>query len=352
VEAAQALGSGGLIGSSVDVIDIGSRRPGEPTRRVGDFFSLTPESVLDAVEEQGRPTTGLCYALNSLENRVYEVETEDGGRLVGKFYRPDRWSEETILDEHRLLVALERAEIPVCVPLAFEDGTTLHRTGAGIHFAIFPRTGGRAVEELDLDQYEQLGRLIGRIHNVSASLGLEHRPTISPHTYGRLCLETVLELATMADGTRARYVDAVERLVSIGEELFAGVETFVVHGDCHRGNLLAGRQGWFFLDFDDSGVGPAAQDLWLLLPARVRDCRDELEHMLKGYEQFREFDRSTLRLVEVLRGLRYVRYAAWVAARREDPAFQRAFPQWGTDSYWEAQVADLLEQLLVLESGG
>jgi Ser/Thr protein kinase RdoA (MazF antagonist) len=269
---------------------------------------------------------------------------------VGKFYRPDRWSEETILDEHRLLAALAEAEIPVCAPLPFADGSTLHRTDEGIYFAIFPRTGGRAVDELDLDQHEQLGRLIGRIHNVSASLGLAHRPVIGPQTYGRMCLDTILELSTMASGTKARYVDAAQRLIAIGEERFRDVETFVIHGDCHRGNLLAGRDGWFFLDFDDSGTGPAVQDIWLLLPARVDDCPEEVEYMLKGYEQFRAFDHATLNLVEVLRGLRYVRYAAWVAARYDDPAFKRAFPHFGTDAYWEEQFSDLQEQLFVIES--
>ncbi len=322
---------------------------GDSRARVGHFFSLTPERVLDAVEQLGSRTTGLCWALNSLENRVYEVEVDGGQRLVGKFYRPDRWSEATILDEHRLLAALTEAEIPVCAPLPFADGRTLHTTDEGIYFALFPRTGGRAVEELDLAGHEQLGRLIARIHNVSASLGLYHRPEISWRTYGTKSLETILARTAMADGIRARYVDAAEKLIAVAEQRFAGVPTFVVHGDCHRGNLLAGSQGWFFLDFDDSGTGPAVQDLWLLLPARRADCPQELEAMLKGYEEFRSFDHSSLRLIEVLRGLRYMRYAAWVATRWEDPSFVRAFPGWGTDGYWQGQMADIHEQLVVLD---
>jgi len=323
---------------------------GDLRRRVGHFFSLTPERVLDAVEEQGGTTTGLCYALNSLENRVYEVELGDGSRMVGKFYRPDRWSRETILDEHRLLGALHEAEIPVCPPLPFSDGSTLHRTREGIFFALFPRTGGRAVEELDASGYEQLGRLIARIHNVSASLSLPHRPEISPRTYGRHCLDTILDRTSITEGLRARYVDAVERVIDIGTRRFEGKETFVVHGDCHRGNLLSGQQGWFFLDFDDSGTSPAVQDIWLLLPARRGDCPGEIEAMLRGYREFRAFDESSLRLIEVMRALRYVRYAAWVAARWDDPAFQRAFPHWGTESYWQGQLADLHEQLAILEA--
>ena len=313
------------------------------------FYTLTPERVLDAVERSGHLTTGVCYVLNSLENRVYEVELEDRSRVVGKFYRPGRWGEETIRDEHRTLAALAAAEIPVCAPQAFEDGDTLHATEDGIFFALFPRTGGRSPDELIGEQYQQLGRLLGRIHNVTASLGLKHRPDISPQTYGDDCLAEILERAQMSPGVLARYVDAVQRLVEIGRRRFAGVETFAVHGDCHRANLLAGSQGWFFLDFDDMGVAPPVQDIWLLLPARANDCPRELDLLLEGYEQFRDFDRRTLGLIEVLRGLRYVRYAAWIARRWEDPSFPRAFPDWGSDRYWEGQVADVYEQVALLQ---
>jgi len=321
------------------------------TAQTGHFFSLTPERVLEAVERAGHYTSGLCYPLNSLENRVYEVELEDRSRWVGKFYRPGRWSRETILDEHRLLGAMVDAEIPVCAPIPFDDGTTLQQTPEGIYFALFPRTGGRSPEELSLDEYAQLGRLLGRIHNVSASLDLRHRRALSPNTYGKECLATILDRTEMPEGLRHRYRDAVEQLVAVGEQLFAGIDTFVVHADCHRGNLLRGRNGWFFLDFDDMAWGPAVQDFWLLLPARPADCPQELEALLDGYEEFRELEPGSLRLIEVLRGLRYVRYAAWVARRWDDPAFRHAFPYWGTDNYWEGQVADLNEQLRVLANG-
>jgi Ser/Thr protein kinase RdoA (MazF antagonist) len=316
---------------------------------IGNFFSLTPERVLAAVERAGHRSTGLCYALNSLENRVFEVELEDRRRLVGKFYRPGRWSRETILDEHRMLAALEEAEVPICSPIAMGDAGTLAQTEEGIQFALFARTGGRSPEELSPEEYRQLGRLVARIHNVGASLTLENRPRISPQTYGRECLAAILNAASLSPGAEQRYVDAVERLVAIGEERFAGVETIPVHGDCHRGNLLRGSQGWFFLDFDDMAHAPAAQDLWLLLPARPEDCPRELDAFEQGYEQFRELPVGWVRLVEVLRGLRYVRYAAWVATRWDDPAFHRAFPHWGSDNYWEEQIADVHEQVRLLE---
>ncbi len=318
------------------------------TGSVGSFYSLSLERVLEAVELAGYQTTGLCYALNSLENRVYEVELDDRRRVICKFYRPGRWSRETILDEHRLLAALVAAEVPVCAPIAFADGDTLHNTPEQIQFALFPRTGGRSPDELSIDALEQLGRLLGRIHNVSASLGLQHRPTISPQTYGRECLALIVEGAEMPDALRQRYADAVEQIIAVSEPRFAGVETFVLHGDCHRGNLLFGSDGWFFLDFDDMASAPAAQDFWLLLPARRSDSEAEIDALLRGYEQFREIDRASLRLIEPLRALRYVRYAAWVTSRWQDPSFPRAFPQWGTDNYWQGQLGDLYEQLRVI----
>ena len=314
------------------------------------FFSLTPERVLDAVEEGGQETTGLCYALNSLENRVYEVELEDRTRLVAKFYRPGRWSRETILDEHRALAALADAEVPVVAPVAFADGATLHTTTEGIHFTLFPRRGGRAPDDLLSEDCEQLGRLLGRIHNVTASLGLQHRPVLSAETYGAAALASILERTSMSPGVRQRYIDAVSRLIELARVRFDGVSTLPIHADFHRGNVLRGSQGWLVLDFDDMARGPAVQDFWLILPGRPADVPAELEALIAGYEQFREFDRTELSLIEVLRGLRYVRYAGWIAQRWHDPAFKRAFPDWGTDRYWESQLVDINEQLALLNS--
>jgi len=318
------------------------------TGQVGSFYSLTPERVLDAVARVGQEPTGLCFALNSLENRVYEVELEDRQRVVAKFYRPGRWSRDTILDEHRVLRAIADAEIPTCPPLALPSGSTLEQTPEGIHVALFPRLVGRGVDELAGDDYHRLGQLIGRIHVVTAQLGLRHRPEISPATYGAQCLAIVLEQGRLTGALRPRYEQAAQQLIELAQARWRDVATFVVHGDCHRGNLLAGRDGWFFLDFDDCAVGPAVQDLWLLLPARVADCWPEVEALLAGYEQFRTFPRESLGLIEALRGLRYLRYAAWIATRWDDPAFGRAFPDFGSERYWQQQVADLHEQIAQL----
>lgn len=316
---------------------------------VGQFFSLTPERVLEAVERAGQGTTGLCYALGSLENRVYEVELVDNSRVVVKFYRPGRWSRETIQDEHDLLAALQDSEIPVCAPLPQAAGQTLLETQDGIFFTLFPRTGGRSPDELTGDAYAQLGRLLGRVHNVSASLDLKHRPTLSPQTYGLECLSTIETYAPIAPSVAGDYRRAVEMLVQTATPMFAEVESFVVHADCHRGNLLFGSQGWFFLDFDDMARAPAVQDIWLLLPARAPDCRQELEAFLGGYRQFRDFPERSLRLIEALRGLRYVRYAAWVASRWADPSFPRAFHDFGTEAYWQHQLNDMYAQIRLLQ---
>lgn len=313
------------------------------------FFGLTFDRVLTAVEQAGRRTTGLCYALNSLENRVYDIELDDDSRLIAKFYRPGRWSPETILDEHAMLAALHSEEIPVAAPTAFPDGSTLHTSAEGIHFALFPRVGGRAPDELTLLELEQVGRLIGRIHNIGARLGLPHRPELSPATYGSAALRLINEQGQLSPSVERRYNDAAARLIAQAEQLFAGVALAPIHADFHRGNLLRGRDGFVVLDFDDMARGPAAQDFWLVLPSRLGDCPDEVAAMVRGYEQFRAFDVRLLRMVEALRGLRYLRYAGWITSRWSDPAFKHVFAQFGTDNYWEAQVADLYEQVRLLD---
>ena len=273
------------------------------------------------------------------------------GRLA-KFYRPGRWDAAAIGDEHRLLAALDREEIPVAAPLPLAGDRTLATTGEGIHFALFPRVGGRAPDDLGLLELEQLGRLVGRIHNVGAEFGLVHRPALSAATYGRDALATVMSRGRLGPSLERRYRDAAETIIARAEGRLAGVPQHPLHADFHRGNLLRGRQGFVVLDFDDAARGPVVQDLWLVLPARPPDCPEEVEAIVRGYEQFRAFDRSMLRLVEVLRALRYLRYAGWITARWDDPSFKHAFPQFGTESYWEGQIADLYEQIRVLDGGG
>lgn len=314
-----------------------------------DFFSLTPDAVLHATETMGERTTGLCYPLGSLENRVYELELESSERVVAKFYRPGRWSRDTIDDEHRLLKALVDDEVPVCAPRPFPDGTTLAQTAAGIYFTVFPRTGGRSPDELNTDEFSQLGRLLGRIHNVSASLNLRHRPKLDVATYGTDALAAICASGHLPDSCKDNFVDAATRIIDVCTPLLASTKTLAVHADCHRGNLLRGNDGFFFLDFDDMAHGPAIQDMWLLLPARTADCPREFEAMVTGYEAFRAFDPREVQMVEPLRALRYLRYAAWVARRFDDPSFARVFTDFGKEIYWQHLQNDLYEQLAVID---
>ena len=308
------------------------------------FFNLTPDIVIRAVEQSGFEPTGHCMALNSYENRVYDLRLEDGSHVVGKFYRPGRWTREQILEEHRFLFDLRDDEIPVCAPLTLPGGETIHET-EGIMYAIWPRTGGRVPDELTDAELQILGRLCARIHNNGAAKKAPHRIELTGETYGLQPLAFLEGQGFLPSHCRDRYHDAVMEIVEIYETLRRGVPFHRIHGDCHLGNLLHGTEGWFFLDFDDFLTGPAVQDVWMLVPARDREGLRQREVFLDAYAQFRDFDRSWLRLVEPLRALRYIRYAAWIAQRWDDPAFPAAFPHFGTVQYWENETRDLEDQL-------
>jgi len=306
------------------------------------FFRLSPTRVLQAVEAAGFVPSGHCFALNALENRVYDVRLDDGKHVVAKFYRPGRWSRETILDEHRLLAALVDAEIPVCAPLEFPDGDTLHEI-EDIHYAIWRRTGGRSPDELADDQVEMLGRMMARIHSIAADLGAPNRRTLDADSVPLQALDLLMEGNWLPPGCVARYERAVETLVETYRERSRDIEIQPIHGDCHAGNLLRGDEGWFFLDFDDMVIGPPVQDVWMLLPGRDALADRQRRLLVDAYKQFRSFDDRSFSLIEPLRGFRFVFYAGWIARRWEDPAFPDAFPHFGTDDYWETETRDLEE---------
>jgi Ser/Thr protein kinase RdoA (MazF antagonist) len=314
------------------------------------FFRLSPERVLAAVEAGGFEPSGHCFALNALENRVYDVRLESGEHLVAKFYRPGRWSRETILDEHRLLEALVAAEIPVCAPIRFPDGQTLH-TIEDIHYALWRRTGGRSPDELSDDQIAVLGRLLARIHTIAADIGAPHRRVLSPETVPLEALNVLDRDDWLPPSCRSRYVRAVDALVATYRERSRGMDLQPIHGDCHPGNLLLGDAGWFFLDFDDMVIGPPVQDVWMLLPGRDAEADRQRHLLVDAYRAFRPFDPRGFDLIEPLRGFRFVFYAGWIAKRWEDPAFPDAFPHFGTDEYWETETRDLEELVGRLESG-
>lgn len=314
------------------------------------FFELTPDRVLDAVEASGLKCTGRCMALNSFENRVYDVELESEpvSRRVVKFYRPGRWSREQILEEHEFLKDLREAEIPAVAPMPFADGSTLHATPSGIWYAIFPKVGGRAPDELSDEQCLRIGRLLGRVHNVGAARAARHRIALTPTTYGWANLEFLLAKWVPVD-FRARYEGAVKSILEISAPWFEHAAVHRVHGDCHPGNLLQNAEGhFFFLDFDDMVVGPPAQDVWLLVPGRDAASLTQRAFLLEGYDEMRAFDRSSIKLIEPLRALRFIHYTAWIARRWEDPAFPLAFPEFNSHAYWADETADLEEQLRVI----
>ncbi len=314
------------------------------------FFRLSPERVLQAVADAGHLPSGHCFALNALENRVYDVRLEDDSHVVAKFYRPGRWSREAILDEHRLLAALTDAEIPVCAPLLFPDGDTLHEI-EDIHYAIWPRTGGRSPDELSDDQIGVLGRLMARIHTIAADLGAPNRRTLDADSVPLEALDRLEEGDWLPPSCGPRYARAVLTLVVVYLERSRDIEVQPIHGDCHAGNLLYGRDGWFFLDFDDMVIGPPVQDVWMLIPGRDAEADRQRRLLIEAYRTFRPFDDRSLSLIEPLRGFRFVFYAGWIAKRWQDPAFPDAFPHFGTDEYWENETRDLEELVTRIAKG-
>ena len=324
---------------------------------VEQFFALTPERILDSVEFGGRRATGYALALNSLENRVYEVEYEDESRLVAKFYRPGRWSREQILAEHQFVAELHESEVPVVPPLDLDGKGTLGELAldAGvIWFAVFDKVRGRAPEELTDDQLRQLGRLVARLHNIGDAHDAPSRPRLTPDSYGSASLRILLGDDAMSSFVppemRTRFATASRGIIDACARKWQELESIRIHGDCHLGNLLWGKSGPFFLDFDDFLHGPPVQDLWLLAPGRDDDAERQRELLVDGYETMRRFDRRTLKFVEPLRALRILRYAAWIAQRWQDPAFTRAFPDWDDPRTWQRELGEMEAQRARVES--
>ena len=315
------------------------------------FNRLEPEQILGAVEVGERRCSGRFIILNSYENRVYQLELEDESWVVGKFYRPGRWSEETILDEHAFLAELRAEEIPVAAPLELELGSTLGEV-RGIRYALFPRIGGRNPQELDDEQVEMAGRLIARIHNVGARRDAPHRMRITPETYGRRQLASLLESGMIPAETRDNYTATCEALLDRIEPLFAGIPTHRIHGDCHLGNLISTRDRFTFLDFDDMLVGPAVQDVWMMVPSYDEHGRRQRELLLDAYSQMRDWKNEWLCLVEPLRALRIIRFSAWIARRWDDPIFRRTFSQFDSLLYWQQEIQHLREQIARIDEPG
>ncbi|CAN7535382.1 serine/threonine protein kinase [Trinickia sp. LjRoot230] len=320
------------------------------------FTRLTPECVLDALDSVLAPTgvrtDGRLLPLNSYENRVYQVGVEDGPPVIAKFYRPERWSDEAILEEHTFVAELVAHEIPA-VPARTIDSKTLH-TFDGFRFAVFERRGGRAPDLDRRDTLEWMGRFIGRIHAVGQRIPYVARPAFEIESFGYEPRDFLLGHAFVPADLREAYAAAAALALEGVERAFdaAGeVKRLRLHGDCHASNVLWTDSGPHFVDFDDSRMGPAIQDLWLLLPGERVEAANALGDLLAGYEDFCEFEPRELHLIEALRTLRLIHYAAWLARRWDDPAFPAAFPWFNTQRYWEARVLELREQIGAMQEG-
>lgn len=317
------------------------------------FYQLDPAAILDHIDKLGYKTTGRCLALNSLENRVYEIEIENDDAktasekfVIAKFYRPGSWSKEQILEEHQFLFDLQEAEIPVIAPLKF-DGVSLFETNPRkLYYCLFPKRGGRGPDELTDSMARDLGRLLGRIHLIGRKRPFEHRVTLSPETYGEANLESLLAMNLIPENFKQSYESLAQQFINLIKPHFQNIALQRVHGDCHWGNVLYTEQdGFFFIDFDDVVKGPVVQDLWLMIPGRDQEAARLKELFLESYALWSDFPRSQLKLIEALRGLRYLHFDHWIAKRWQDPSFPNAFPHFNSERYWGERINDLREQI-------
>lgn len=314
------------------------------------FGPLTPDFVLSAVEATGLFCDGRLLTLNSYENRVYQVGIEDAAPVVAKFYRPARWSDEAILEEHTFLAELAEAEIPA-VPALEIGGRTLHHTD-GFRLALFPRRGGRAPELDDPEVLTWLGRFLGRIHAIGARQPFAHRPTLDIRSFGEEPRDALLASPFLPPELRNTWLSVVDQALDGVRRCFerAGeLPQIRLHGDVHSGNVLWTDDGPHFVDFDDARNGPAIQDLWMLLSGDAPAMARQLDAVLEGYEQFVDFEPRSLNLVEALRTLRLIHYAGWIAKRWDDPAFPAAFSWFDTPRYWQDQILALREQVALMD---
>ncbi|BBB61104.1 stress response kinase A [Undibacterium sp. KW1] len=319
------------------------------------FAGLTPEFVLDAVESSGLRSDGRMLALNSYENRVYQIGIEDAPPVIAKFYRPLRWSDEAIQEEHDFVRELQVQEIPVLAALQTEDGNSL-RHYQGFRFSLFKRQSGRAPETGDPATLEWLGRFIGRIHAVGATASYAARPALDLQSFGVLPRAWLLENDFIPPDLLAAYNSVSQQALDGIRACYdrAGeVQQLRLHGDCHLGNVLwlesGPEAGPHFVDFDDSRMGPGIQDLWMLLSGDRSDMQSQLTDILVGYEDFFEFEPRQLYLIEALRTLRLIHYSAWLAQRWTDPAFPAAFPWFNSQRYWQDRILELREQVALMD---
>jgi Ser/Thr protein kinase RdoA (MazF antagonist) len=314
------------------------------------FADLNPERILDAIESLGFHCDGRVLALNSYENRVYRIGREDATPLVAKFYRPERWSDAAILEEHAFCAELVAADISVVSPLIIKE-QTLHHDEA-LRFALFPMQGGHAPEPGDKETLIHIGRALGRLHSVGASKNFVHREKLSIKNKAVEPVHDLLEAHWLPNELEDNFISICEQLIDQIENAWqraGNFDTLRLHGDCHPGNLLWRHDTVHFVDLDDALTGPAMQDLWMLLSGTRETRALQMAWLLEGYELFRHFNRAELHLIEALRAMRIIHYHAWIAKRWHDPAFPAAFPWFESSRHWEGVITQLQEQLATLQ---
>lgn len=309
------------------------------------FDSLTTDSMLSAVENaSGLLLTGYTAPFSSYINRVYELRTKDGVKIIVKFYRPGRWSKEAILDEHRFLSDCESMELPVVAPLQLSDKSTIG-TFNDIHFSLFPKRAGRQLEINDFEDWVRLGSLIARLHCAGEKSRAQSRVVIDPSKSALSDCEFLCS-SVIPSKFKEKYRTVCMSIIEKAIPVFKGKEQIRIHGDLHTGNILDRMDdGLLLIDFDDMAMGVPVQDLWLLLPERAQKAQAEIELLIEGYEQFREFDQGSIKCIEFLRAMRMVYFLAWCSRQQNDFQFKNNFPEWGNDSFWQREIADLSEQL-------
>ncbi len=303
-----------------------------------NFYDLTPEIVLASLEAGGFEPTGAILQLNSYENRVFEIELEGHQKVIAKFYRPQRWSRDTILEEHEFLREIEAAGIHTAPAIILPNDSTVMETDE-IYWSIFPKIQGRLMQEVLPRDLERIGRSLAHIHNIGAQKPAKHRVRLDVPSYGEPSLDLLKKW--VVPELWSRYADTANTLLDRLDDLLEDANYIRIHGDCHRGNLLDSGKELFFVDFDDFCNGPVAQDLWMLTAGDPEEHEKNLDAILKGYEELREFDSQELELFEPLRGLRLLHYSAWIARRWEDPSFPKLFPEFGTYNYWSEELEAL-----------
>lgn len=333
---------------------MGDKRKAEKPAANQPYNGLNPDLVLDAVESLSLRADGRLLALNSFENRVYQIGIENALPIIAKFYRPGRWSDVQILEEHAFAIELAEREIPVSAPMLINGATLQHYKT--FRFSVFAKRVGRAPELENAETLAWMGRFMGRIHSVGAIRPFAYRNTIDVDSFGREPRDWLLTHRFIPEDLLPSWRSTVEHALACIErchERAGNVARIRLHGDCHAGNVLwteeGEQRGPCFVDFDDCVNGPAIQDLWMLLPAGRMEMVSALSKLLSGYEEFRDFDRRELHLIEALRTLRLIHYSAWLARRWQDPAFPAAFPWFNTQRYWQDRILELREQIALME---